>query len=174
MSSLPSTLKAHPVLALLARYRDVFKTAWAARSELAGPSRLATERAFLPAALSLQETPVHPAPRRAAWAIVAFFACSLAWAVIGELDVVAIASGRIVVSERTKVIQPLEPAVVRAIRVKDGDRVKAGQLLVELDPTGVHADMASQQVQRNASESEAQRSEVAVGHGRGAGGIGAG
>jgi hemolysin D len=48
---------------LMARYRDVWHAAWAARHELAGPKRLATEYAFLPAALSVQETPPHPAPR---------------------------------------------------------------------------------------------------------------
>ncbi|WP_418317603.1 hypothetical protein [Piscinibacter sakaiensis] len=56
----------HPAIELLARYRAVFAAAWAARLELAGPRRLASELAFLPAALSLQETPAHPAPRRVA------------------------------------------------------------------------------------------------------------
>ena len=51
------------------RYRAIFRAAWQARHELAGPKRLADEAAFLPAALSLQDTPVHPAPRRLAFAI---------------------------------------------------------------------------------------------------------
>ena len=42
-ASLPS---AHPVAELLARYRDVFLAAWAARAQLAGPQRLADEAAF--------------------------------------------------------------------------------------------------------------------------------
>ena len=54
----------HPVIELLARYRAIFGAAWAARHELAGPKRLTDEAAFLPAALSLQEAPAHPAPRR--------------------------------------------------------------------------------------------------------------
>ena len=57
----------HPVIELLARYRAVFQAAWAHRAELSGPGRLADEIAFLPAASSLQDTPVHPAPRRLAW-----------------------------------------------------------------------------------------------------------
>lgn len=55
----------HPSLELLARYKAVFMAAWAQRSELAGPARLADEVAFLPAALSLQET--QCTRRRAAW-----------------------------------------------------------------------------------------------------------
>ena len=57
----------HPVIELLARYKAIFSAAWADRAELAGPTRLADETAFLPAALSLQDTPVHPAPRRLAY-----------------------------------------------------------------------------------------------------------
>ena len=56
----------HPVVELLARYSAIFAAVWAVRHELAGPRRHADETAFLPAALSLQETPVHPAPRRVA------------------------------------------------------------------------------------------------------------
>lgn len=148
----------HPALELLARYRAVLGAAWAARQELAGPSRLADEAAFLPAALSLQVTPVHPAPRRALWAIMALFSLALAWAWFGQLDIVAVAPGRIVVSDRSKVIQPLEPAVVRAIRVKDGDRVTMGQVLIELDPTAASADATSVAAQLRAAEADAARS----------------
>src|SRR4051812_28639269 len=104
---------------LLARYRAVFKAAWAARHELAGPRRMVDEAAFLPAALSLQETPVHPAPRRLAYVLMALFALALAWSILGEVDIVAVAPGRIVVSERTKVIQPLERSVIKRVLVRD-------------------------------------------------------
>ena len=59
-----AALQGHPAIELLARYRAIFQAAWAARRELAGPKRLTDEAAFLPAALSLQETPVHPADRK--------------------------------------------------------------------------------------------------------------
>lgn len=138
-----TTSATHPLSALLRRYRDVLGLAWHHRAELAGPQRLRDEAAFLPAALSLQETPVHPAPRRLAWVLIALFLIALAWAWLGKIDIVAVAPGRIVVSERTKLVQPLEPSVVRRILVKDGDRVVAGQLLVELDPTAASADHGS-------------------------------
>ena len=66
---------------------------------------------------------------------MALFVAALLWAVLGQVDIVAVAPGRIVVSERTKVVQPLERSVVKAVLVKDGDHVSAGQPLVELDPT---------------------------------------
>jgi hemolysin D len=150
----------HPVRELLGRYAAIFKAAWAVRHELAGPKRLADERAFLPAALSLQETPVHPAPRRFAIVICSLFLIAVVWSIFGRIDIVAVAPGRIVVSERTKVIQPLEVSVVRAILVKDGDRVQAGQVLVELDATRASADQASVTEQLSAATDEAERAEA--------------
>lgn len=148
----------HPAIELIARYRAIFQAAWQHRHELAGPARLADEQAFLPAALSLQETPVHPAPRRVAYALMALFLIALAWAIFGKIDIVAVAPGRIIVSDRTKVIQPLERSVVQSILVKDGDHVQAGQALVELDPTTARADKASLLETRKAAEAEWLRS----------------
>ncbi len=148
----------HPTSELLARYRAIFQAAWAHRAELAGPKRLADEVAFLPAALSLQETPVHPAPRRLAWGLMILFVLALLWSILGKVDIVAVAPGRIIVSERTKVIQPLEASVVKAVLVKDGDRVQLGQVLVELDPTMANADKASVQELLASAVSEELRS----------------
>jgi hemolysin D len=150
----------HPVLELLGRYRAIFRVVWAHRRELAGPVRLSDEAAFLPAALSLQETPPHPAPRRLAWALCTLFVIAVAWAAIGEIDIVAAAPGRIVVSDRTKTLQPLEAGVVKRVLVKDGDQVSAGQVLVELDATNASADTASAREQLSSAESEARRTEA--------------
>jgi hemolysin D len=53
---------------------------------------------------------------------------------------VATAAGKIIPSGRTKIIQPFETGVVRAIHVRDGQSVKAGDVLVELDPTMSEAE----------------------------------
>ena len=121
---------------------------------------MADEVAFLPAALSLQETPVHPAPRRLAWGLMTLFVLALVWSILGKVDIVAVAPGRIIVSDRTKVIQPLEASVVKKVLVKDGDRVQAGQVLVELDPTVATADKANVQEQLNAAISEELRTQA--------------
>ncbi len=147
----------HPLASLLARYRDVFAAAWNARTELAGPKRLVDEAAFLPAALSLQETPAHPAPRRLAWAVCALFVIAIVWASVGEIDIVAVAPGRIVVSDRSKTLQPLEASIVKRVLVKDGDTVQAGQVLLELDATNASADSASVREQLASADSEERR-----------------
>jgi len=146
-----------PARELLARYKAIFQAAWAQRHELAGPQLHRQEAAFLPAALSLQHTPVHPSPRRVAYVVMALFVIAILWACFGKIDIVSTAPGRIIVSERTKVIQPLEASVVLRVLVKDGDKVKAGQVLVELDPTIATADKASVQDQLDAALSEQQR-----------------
>jgi hemolysin D len=93
------------------------------------------EVAFLPAALEIVETPPLPIGRAIAATIIAFFCAALAWACWGTVDIVATAPGKIVPTGRTNVIQRFEIGVVSAIRVQDGQSVKADDVLIELDPT---------------------------------------
>lgn len=127
---------------LLQRYGRVFHHAWARRRELDSPPRLTHEAQFLPAALALQETPPSPAPRVAMWSLIVFALMALAWSIFGRIDIVASAQGKIISSDKTKTIQPLETATVHAIHVKDGQSVKAGEVLIELDATTSAADQA--------------------------------
>ncbi len=162
MSTATEAAPRHPAIELLARYRAVFKAVWAARDELTGPKRMADEAAFLPAALSLQETPAHPAPRRAAWAVCTLFVIAIVWSIFGQIDIVAVAQGRIVVSDNTKTLQPLEASVVKRVLVQDGDSVQAGQVLVELDATNANADQASVREQLAAAVSEERRTTALI------------
>jgi hemolysin D len=99
------------------------------------PARRREELAFLPAALEIVETPPSPIGRAIAATIALLFVAALAWAWWGTIDIVASATGKIVPSGRVKIVQPFETGVVRAIRVQDGQTVKAGDALIELDPT---------------------------------------
>ena len=107
---------------------------------LRGPKSRSVELEFLPAALEILETPASPAGRAIAAMIIAFFAAAIAWATLGHVDIIATASGKIVPTGRTKVVQPLEPGTITAIHVDDGDRVTTGQVLVELDRTVTTAE----------------------------------
>ena len=126
---------------LINRYRQAWRHSWQNRKAMDAPARLNHEVQFLPAALALQEQPVHPAPRYTQWTIMVFAALTLLWACVGEIDVVATASGKIVPSGKSKVIQPSEVAVVKAIHVYDGQQVKVGDLLIELDTSMTGADV---------------------------------
>jgi hemolysin D len=99
------------------------------------------ETAFLPAALEIVERPPSPVGRAIGASVLAFFCIALGWTVWGTVDIVAVAPGKIVPSGRTKVIQPFETGVVRAIHVQDGRTVKAGEVLIELNPTMSGAEL---------------------------------
>ena len=105
------------------------------------PRLTAEERAFLPAALELIETPFSPTLRLTASALCALIAAAVAWASLAHIDMVAVADGRVVPLGQVKVVQPLETAMIRAIHVDEADHVAAGQLLVDLDPTEARADL---------------------------------
>jgi hemolysin D len=98
------------------------------------------ELEFLPAALEIIETPASPAGRAIAGAIIAFLCIALGWSIIGRVDIIATAPGRVIPTGKTKVIQPFETGVVRTIHVSDGASVAAGDVLVEMDPTANEAD----------------------------------
>src|SRR5689334_8299827 len=98
-------------------------------------ARSADELAFLPAALEIVETPPSPIGRATAAVLIALFCAGLAWSAWGSIDIVASATGKVVSGGRSKVVQPFETGVVRAIRAQDGQSVKAGDVLIELDPT---------------------------------------
>src|SRR6266540_62959 len=118
---------------LLARYGRVLKASWNARSDLAASERTALERQFLPAALEIVETPAPALPRAIMWAILAAMVFTFLWAVLGKIDVIAVAPGKVIAADKTKVIQPPETAVVKRILVKDGQAVRAGDVLIELE-----------------------------------------
>ncbi|HEX4182667.1 MAG TPA: HlyD family type I secretion periplasmic adaptor subunit [Caulobacteraceae bacterium] len=86
------------------------------------------------------ETPASPIGRIFALVIVLFFIVAVAWAMFGKVDIIATAQGRILPAGDIKIVQPLDPGVVRAIHVQDGEHVREGQLLIELDPTQTGAD----------------------------------
>ena len=133
-------MKRHALADLFKRYAKIFRHAWSQRKETDAPVLQAHEAQFLPAALALRDTPVHPAPRITLWLIIAFAVIAVLWATFGRIDVVATAVGKIIPNDRTKVIQPMETAVVKAIHVRDGQEVTLGQVLIELDATITTAD----------------------------------
>lgn len=133
-------MRRHALAGLLSRYAKVFVLAWQRRHETDSPALKAHEAQFLPAAIALRDTPVHPAPRIAIWLALFFAFIALLWAVFGRIDVVATAAGKIIPNDHTKIIQPLETAMVKAIHVRDGQEVQAGQLLIDLDATSAAAD----------------------------------
>jgi hemolysin D len=135
-----TSVRAQALGDLLRRYSTVFFAAWSVRHHLDTEPRAAHELAFLPANLELAETPSHPAARWSMRIIVALVIVVIFIAIFGQLDIVAVAKGKLLPDDRVKIIQPAITGVVRRILVEDGQRVAAGELLMELDPTQAAAD----------------------------------
>lgn len=125
---------------LLARYAAILRESWAGRRETDTPQRLTHELAFLPADLELTETPPHPAPLWTGRLLMALVILVILVAAFGRLDIVATAPGRLIPTASVKIVQPAVTGVVRRILVQNGERVRGGQLLMELDPTQAAAD----------------------------------
>lgn len=151
------SIKAQAFGDLILRYKTIFTEVWSRRQELDSAPRLRHEYEFLPATLALQETPAHPAPQIFMRLILLFVGLALVWSFFGKLDVVASATGKIVPDSRSKIIQPMEMAAVRAIHVKDGQTVKTGDNLIELDATVTQADS-----NRLSAEFQSARLDVAM------------
>jgi len=139
------------------RYTQVFKAAWSMRAELDTVPRLRHENEFQPAALALRDTPMHPAPRVAMVVIAALLTMAVAWACFGKIDIVATAKGKIVPTGEVKTIQSQDTAVVTAIHVVDGQQVKRGQPLLDLDATDAQTNAAHAQSDLSATRIEAMR-----------------
>jgi len=92
----------------------------------------------------MSDAPVTPTLHRAklggACSVLGFLLALAIWAALGEVDVIATGEGRIIPTARVKRVQPVEPGQVVAIHVDDGDHVRSGDVLVELDASLRRAD----------------------------------
>lgn len=142
---------------LTGRYARVFQAAWGMRVALDTPTRLQHETEFQPAALALRDTPIHPSPRWTMGLIVGLLTFAVAWASFGKVDVMATAEGKIVPNGEVKTIQSQDTAVVTAIHVADGQAVKKGDVLVDLDATDATSNASEAESALASARDEAAR-----------------
>ncbi|MGD8913894.1 MAG: HlyD family type I secretion periplasmic adaptor subunit [Candidatus Thiodiazotropha sp.] len=119
---------------------DRLKDAWVNRHKLGDSEKSRELTAFLPAALEIEATPPNPITQWLARSIVVLLVLFLLWALLGEVNIVASAQGKILPGSRVKVIQPLQMGVIKTIYIHEGEYVTKGQALIELDATRTSAD----------------------------------
>jgi hemolysin D len=129
------------MIELIRRHYAVLKDSLNAALENERSKRANDNTEFLPAALEVLESPPNPLGRTVLWAILGFLTLALAWACLGQIDVVAVAPGRILPEGRIKTIQAQDQGVVLAIHVHDGQLVREGEPLIEMDPTVTEAEV---------------------------------
>ena len=83
---------------------------------------------FSPAIVRLQDKPPSPLSRRVLKTAIALFCIMLLWGLIGRLDIVAVADGKLVPQSYLQIVQPAEQGIVNDILVREGESVKQGLL----------------------------------------------
>ncbi len=115
------------------------------------------ETEFLPAVLEVTETPPSPLGRILLWTIVALVSIMVLWAVFGRVDEVAVAPGKLVPVGQVKPLQAEDKGIVKQIYIREGQRVKKGDLLLELDRVISAADLERNQKESKYYEREIER-----------------
>jgi hemolysin D len=135
-------------------------------SRLFGASR-DLEREFQPHALAIQETPPSPFTRIVLWALAVLLAAVLVWAWISTIPISTSVPAKFETEAHTKVVQSLNSGTVVKILVEDGQAVRQGEPLVELDPMADRAALDSQSQSRaiNHLQSGRIRAELSGQHG---------
>src|SRR5271163_4909125 len=106
---------------------------------------------------AIVNAPVPRSARGIIWIIASMVATLILVTGIIPIDRVVTSRGIVVSRSPTIVVQPLDTAIVRSIDVREGQRVRAGDLLARLDPTFASADLATLNAQVASLEAEIAR-----------------
>lgn len=88
---------------------------------------------FLPEALEIIEKPTDPLGNIIIWAVFLLLLAFLLWACFGKVDEVAVARGQVVSDDGVQEIQAAGSGIVTKVMVKEGQQVKAGDILYSMD-----------------------------------------
>ncbi len=84
--------------------------------------------------------PPSPLPRAMLWALLVFICVMIAWALIGRLDIIATAEGKLIPRTFLRIVQPAEGGILKSLHVREGDLVASGQVLMRMDTALSEAD----------------------------------
>jgi len=147
---------------LLGHYRRTFAYFWTQRKALGGGLYNEQEAEFLPAALSLQERPVSASARLTAGLLMALVLVALIWSVLGRTNIIVTATGKIIPSSYTKTITSVDVAVVRVLHVQEGQTVRAGDPLIDLDSSASDAERDKAQGDEALARLQVARSQALI------------
>ena len=99
------------------------------------------EKEFLPAVLEVTETPPSHAARLLTYLIMLMFTVLILWSVLGKIDIIATATGKLIPASNIKTIQTLVDSEIEEIFVQEGQYVKEGQDLIKFNQTEVQANI---------------------------------
>ena len=98
---------------------------------------------FSPPLLRLQQSSPDPLGRKVLWLLAGMLGGLILWALLGRLDIVAVAEGKLIPQSYLKIVQPADAGIVKEILVREGETVHAGQVLMRMDTLISDADTQS-------------------------------
>ncbi|MEJ2415091.1 MAG: HlyD family type I secretion periplasmic adaptor subunit, partial [Sulfurimonas sp.] len=81
----------------------------------------------------------------------------ITWANFAYIDEIARGQGEIIPSGENQIVQNLEGGIVEQIMVKEGDTVKAGEILLRIDNQKSQSSLSSSEIKSNALEAKVAR-----------------
>jgi len=96
------------------------------------------------------------------WFVVAFIVAFFVWAAFAELDRTVRGQGQVIPSARLQIVSNLEGGVVKEILVRSGQLVRAGDVLLRLDPTTTGSELGSGQSQVTSLQVKIARLEAEI------------
>jgi hemolysin D len=130
---------------------------WRERDKLADRNLSKDLKDFLPPALEILEKPANPVAGWLLYIMTATVVVALIWSILGKVDVISVAEGKIIPTGRIKAIQPYAHGMVSAILVTEGQQVEEGQILIELDRTQTLADESRLLSEKKVAEAKRNR-----------------
>lgn len=117
---------------------------------------------FTPLLVEIEERPTSPLGRSLLYVILAFLVIALSWLFLAKIDIVVSARGKIVPDGEIKTLQPVETGVIASIRINEGQSVKKGEVLMEIDPSVTESDLESKQKNLSLLELEIERLDALI------------
>lgn len=105
----------------------------------------------------MEEHDIHGPRKMVVTATALLFAAFFVWAASKPMAETAVTSGQITPRQSVLRIQHLEGGIVREVTVEEGQRVKAGQLLLRLQPEAALAEDGQLRARKAALEMQAER-----------------
>jgi adhesin transport system membrane fusion protein len=118
------------------------------------------DSAYLSAVRGAHVVEAAPAAMYAVYLLLAMLVVAVVWASLAQVDIVARAPARVVPDGREQVIASLEGGILRELYVKEGQQVREGQPLAQIDPTRFEAQQAEGQSRRLALRGAVARLEA--------------
>lgn len=112
---------------------------------------------FKPLLVELEDRPQNPLGKSILYIVLFVIVFSIAWLILAKVDIVVSASGKVVPDGEIKIIKPLESGVIYKILVKEGDKIKANEPLILVDPSVSKVNLESKKENLKALEDSLKR-----------------